>query len=151
MKISNRLKLIASLVDENSSIIDIGCDHALLDIFLVQNKKLKKVVASDNKKEPLNSALSNIKKNHLEDKIKLSLSDGLSNIESDIDTVIISGMGGELIKDILDPKYLKNVTTLILSPQSDIYNLRVHLNSIGYKFIEEKLDLELDPRRRNHE
>ena len=139
MKISNRLKLIASLVDENSSIIDIGCDHALLDIFLVQNKKLKKVVASDNKKEPLNSALSNIKKNHLEDKIKLSLSDGLSNIESDIDTVIISGMGGELIKDILDPKYLKNVTTLILSPQSDIYNLRVHLNSIGYKFIEEKI------------
>ena len=63
----------------------------------------------------------------------------VSNIESDIDTVIISGMGGELIKDILDPKYLKNVTTLILSPQSDIYNLRVHLNSIGYKFIEEKI------------
>ena len=139
MKISNRLKEIASFVDDNASIIDIGCDHALLDIFLVQNKKLKKVVASDNKKEPLNSALSNIKKNHLEDKIKLSLSDGLSNIESDIDTVIISGMGGELIKDILDPKYLKNVTTLILSPQSDIYNLRVHLNSIGYKFIEEKI------------
>ena len=137
MKISNRLKIIASLVEDDTSIIDIGCDHALLDIFLVLNKNLKRVVASDNKKEPLNSALTNIKKYHLEDKIELSLSDGITNISSDIDTVIISGMGGELIKEILDPKYLENVDTLILSPQSDIYEVRVHLNKIGYKFVDE--------------
>ena len=137
MKISNRLKRIASLVDDDTSIIDIGCDHALLDIFLVLNKNLKRVVASDNKKEPLNSALTNIKRYNLEDKIELSLSDGLTNISSDIDTVIISGMGGELIKEILDPKYLENVDTLILSPQSDIYEVRVHLNKIGYTFLDE--------------
>ncbi len=142
MKISKRLKEIASLVDDNTSIIDIGCDHALLDIFLVLNKELKKVVASDNKKEPLNSALANIKKYHLEDRIELSLSDGLTNISSDIDTVIISGMGGELIKEILDPKYLKNVNTLILSPQSDIYEVRVYLNEIGYKFVDERIILD---------
>ncbi|MBR4262226.1 MAG: SAM-dependent methyltransferase [Bacilli bacterium] len=139
MRISNRLKEIASLVDDNTSIIDIGCDHALLDIFLVQNKKLNKIVASDNKKEPLNSALSNIKRYHVENKIKLSLNDGLKNVDDDIDTVIISGMGGELIKDILKVEYLKNINTLILSPQSDIYALRTHLNKIGYKFIFEKI------------
>ena len=139
MKISNRLKEIASFVDDNASIIDIGCDHALLDIFLVQNKKIKKIVASDNKKEPLNTARSNIKKYNLDDKIELSLSDGLTNISNDIDTVIISGMGGALINEILNPKYLENVSTLIISPQSDIYDVRLHLNKIGYKFIEEKI------------
>ena len=47
MKISNRLKLIASFVDDNSYVIDVGCDHALLDIFLVQTKKNIKTIASD--------------------------------------------------------------------------------------------------------
>ena len=47
MKINERLKKVGDLVDTNSSILDIGCDHALLDIYLVKEDKIKKAVASD--------------------------------------------------------------------------------------------------------
>ena len=43
MKINSRLKQIGDLVDTNSLVLDIGCDHALLDIYLVENKIVKKV------------------------------------------------------------------------------------------------------------
>ena len=73
MKISNRLKLIASFVDDNSYVIDVGCDHALLDIFLVQNKFNVKTIASDVNKGPLDSAKKNIQDYKLEDKIEVAI------------------------------------------------------------------------------
>ena len=70
MKISNRLKLIASFVDDNSYVIDVGCDHALLDIFLVQNKTNVKTIASDINEGPLEGARKNIELYDLKDKIE---------------------------------------------------------------------------------
>ena len=66
IKISKRLEAISSLVPIDSKIIDIGCDHGLLDIFLYQQKISKKIIASDVNENSLNNAKENIRKNKLE-------------------------------------------------------------------------------------
>lgn len=139
MKISNRLKLIASFVDDNTNIIDVGCDHALLDIFLVQNKNNVKVIASDIRKGPLEGAKKNIKYYQIEDKIEVKLGDGISTISVETDTIVISGLGGETIVDILkkDKEKLSNIQTIITSPHSDMYLVRKEIIKLGFKIKDE--------------
>jgi len=94
IKISKRLNVIADLVEDNSRIVDIGCDHGLLDIYLVQTKKNIKVIASDINENALSNAINNIKKYKLDNVIKTVISNGLNNIDTtNLDTIIISGMG----------------------------------------------------------
>ena len=139
MKISNRLKLVASFVDDNSSVIDVGCDHALLSIFLVKTKNNVKVIASDVNEGPLEGARKNIKTYNLEDKIEIKLGDGIKTINEDTDTIIISGLGGETIIDILKEGITKlnNINTIIISPHSAVYETRKELTSLGYKIVDE--------------
>ena len=139
MKLSKRLSLVASMVDDNSNIIDVGCDHALLSIYLAKSLNNINITASDINEKPLLSAKENIKKYHLEDKIKLELKDGITDLNSNIDTVIISGVGGILITNILNKKNLNNVNTLILSPNNDFEKVRNHLKKIGYYLEKENL------------
>ena len=61
VKLSKRLKAIADLVDKDSKIIDVGCDHALLDIYLLKKTIIKKAIASDVNEGALNQAKRNIK------------------------------------------------------------------------------------------
>lgn len=140
MKISNRLKLIASFVDDNSYVIDVGCDHALLDIFLVKNKDNIRVIASDVNEGPLEGARKNIELYNLEDKIEVKLGDGIEEINNDVDTIVISGLGGETIISILkkDVSKLNNIKTMILSPHSDIYEVRKEISKLGFKIDKEE-------------
>ena len=141
MKINNRLKKIGDLVDTNSLILDIGCDHALLDIYLVKKRNFKKVIASDILKGPLESAKANIKREKVEKNIELRLGDGLSVYTNDIDTVVLSGMGGRTIIGMF--KYnlnlIKNIETIILSPNNYQSDVRKFFISIGYKIVDEYL------------
>ena len=141
MKLSKRLECVSSLVDDNKSIIDIGCDHALLSIFIAINKNPKKVIASDNKSGPLVGAKENINKYKVNDKVKIKLGDGVDPIEEDIDTIIISGMGGMNIVGILKYKtYLfTQVDTIILSPNTDSDFVRREICKLGFFIEEEKL------------
>ena len=102
MKLSKRLQLIASLVSENSTIIDVGTDHAHLPIYLCENLKNIKVIASDINEKPLKIAKENIRLYNMEDRVKTVLKDGINELDEYIDTVIISGMGGILISDIIN-------------------------------------------------
>lgn len=138
MKISKRLKNVATLIDNDSSIIDVGCDHALLDIYLALNKNIKKIIASDNKKGPLLKAKENISFYNLENVIKTKLGDGLDTIEDDIDTIVITGMGGNNIINILEKGNLSNINSLVLSPQSEIPEVRKYLMNKNY-IIEKEL------------
>ena len=101
MKINARLKKIGDLVETNSFCLDIGCDHALLDIYLVKRGKNIKTVASDIAEGPLEQAKNNIKRERLDKEIETRLGDGLDTYTPEINTVIISGMGGKNIINIL--------------------------------------------------
>lgn len=144
VKINNRLECVASFVEEDSYIIDVGCDHALLDIYLLQNKKNIKAIASDIKEGPLVHAKENIKKYQLTKKIEVKLGNGIETINENVDTIIISGMGGLNIIGILKYKtdLMKNVETLILSPNNDADKLRKEISKIGYYIKDESLVLE---------
>ena len=140
VKLNKRLESVASLVEENSKVIDIGCDHALLGIYLTQKKNINRVIASDNKEGPLEHAKENINKYKVADKVELKLGDGIEPIEEDIDTIIISGMGGMNMVGILKykPWLLKNIETIILSPNTDVDFVRKEICKLGY-YIEDEV------------
>ncbi|MBR2827850.1 MAG: SAM-dependent methyltransferase [Bacilli bacterium] len=137
MKINSRLKKIGDLVRANSFCLDVGCDHALLDIYLVSLKKDIKVIASDIKEGPINQARENIKKERLENDIIVKKGDGLTTYEEGVNTLIISGMGGRNIIGILkaNVKILKKIDTLIISPNNYQEEVKKYLCKNGY-FIE---------------
>lgn len=128
--ISKRLNVIASLVDSNN-IIDIGCDHALLDIYLT-NKGIN-CVAIDNKETVLDKARENIKKNNLLDKIKIICSNGLENYNVlGNENVIIAGMGTNTILNIIQNKKFNKINTLIIQSNNNLYELRKNVCKLGY-------------------
>ena len=84
MKINSRLKTIGDLVEKDSICLDVGCDHALLDIYLVKQKKNIKAIASDIADGPIEAAKNNIKREKLEGIIEIRQGDGLSTYTNDI-------------------------------------------------------------------
>lgn len=139
--ISKRLEAIGNIALKLDSvgIIDVGCDHALLDIYMYLKNPSLKIVASDNKKGPLISAKRNLMKYGLEDNIKLVLSDGISSIDKSIDTVIISGMGTENIIKILSHENIKYINRLILSSNNKYPLLRKKIVNLGFKIVYEEI------------
>lgn len=135
--ISKRLKAITSYVAKDDKVVDVGCDHGLLSIYLIENNLVSKVIASDVNENALKNAISNIEKRNLH--IKTVLSDGIEKIDlKDINTLIISGMGTSTILHILhDNKKLKKINKLIIQADNDHYILRENLNEKGYYLKEE--------------
>lgn len=136
-RISKRLKAITSYVAKDDKVVDVGCDHGLLSIYLIENNLVSKVIASDVNENALKNAISNIEKRNLH--IKAVLSDGIEKIDlKDINTLIISGMGTSTILHILhDNKKLKKINKLIIQANNDHYILRENLNEKGYYLKEE--------------
>ena len=134
MKINSRLKKIGDLVEANSFCLDVGCDHALLDIYLIKKNKDIKTIASDIAEGPLEQAKNNIKRERLENEIIVKQGPGISTYEKGVDTVIISGMGGKTIINILnnDKKILKNIKTLILSPNNYQIDVKKYITKNGF-------------------
>lgn len=136
MNISNRLKTIADMIDSDYHVIDVGCDHALLDIYLTLNKKIK-CTAIDNKEKVINYSKENIEKYNLTSKIELILNDGLENIKiHDDDIIVLAGLGTKTILNIITNKNIKH---LIVQSNDDVYNLRYQLTKLNYKVIDEKI------------
>ncbi len=140
MKINTRLKKIGDLVEANSSCLDIGCDHALLDIYLVKQNKNIRAVASDIAEGPLEQAKNNIKREKLENEIEVRLGDGLSTYTEDINTVIMSGIGGRNIIGICknNIKNFKKVETYILSPNNYQEEVKRFFCKNGYFILNEE-------------
>lgn len=141
MKIPNRLKAIADLVPEHATVLDIGCDHALLDIYLVKEKKHKKVYASDINERPLEKARQNLKNAKVEKNIKILVGNGLDIYRPDIDTVVIAGLGGLTMKGIFknNLKTTKKLKTIILSPNNYQIDIKVFLTKNGFMITDESL------------
>ena len=139
-KLSYRLSVIASLVPKGARVCDIGTDHGYLAIELIKTEKAKKVIATDIGEKPLSNARKNIELSKLSG-IELRLGNGLSCIkEEETDTVIIAGMGGEVIADIL--KNGANIATekdtlILLQPTTSPEILRAFLYENGYNILNE--------------
>lgn len=141
-KLSKRLEVLSSYINDNSKIIDIGCDHGLLSIYLAKKYDNIKIIASDVNKNALGTAIENIKKEGLDGRIETRLGNGLSVVTpEEIDTVVISGMGANTIVGIL--KYSKdkliNVKDIIIQSNTDLYFLRKNVTKLGYYIEDESL------------
>lgn len=141
--LSNRLKKVAELVPENSRIADIGSDHAYLPAYLVNQEKIEFGVAGEVVEGPYLNAVKEIKNQMMENIVKVRFGDGLEVIEIDdrINTVIIAGMGGNLIKNILTEGYekLNGSEKLILQPNIGEKKLRKWLMENNYSIDNETL------------
>lgn len=141
-----RLNTLAQMVDPGSRVADIGTDHAYLPIELVKNKQINYAIASDIAKGPLQNAKDDIAEAGLQGKIETRLGPGLSTVNhnDDIDTVVIAGMGGKLITDILDDAWNKHFCfkTLILEPNIGEPGVRKWLMGHKYQIVTEKLIVE---------
>lgn len=135
-----RIEKIASLVYKDASVIDIGTDHCYLPIYLYKNNITKRVDGSDTSDHILAFARKNLKKYGLENDINLIVSDGFKNISKTYDIAVISGMGTETIKHILNHDNLPH--TLIISSHKNVYELRIFMYNLGYKIDLEEVVLE---------
>ncbi len=140
--LNKRLLTLSAFIEKEDIVLDIGCDHALLEIYLVLNKNIK-VIGSDINSGPLEKAKENLKKYHLENKIELRLGDGLDTISSDINTIVISGMGGTSIINILSNiKKYPHIKKIIISPNNDFELTRKEISKLGFALKKEEMVLE---------
>ena len=141
--ITPRLRAILDRVNTNIA-ADIGTDHAYIPIRLIRDGKARRVIATDVRKGPAEIARENIKKYSLSDKIEVRLGSGLSVIEKgEADLIIIAGMGGELICDIIASDEDKaRASELILQPMNSQYELRKYLVQNGFTIYDEDIAVE---------
>ncbi len=142
MMLSDRLKTIADFVPLNSIVGDIGTDHGYLPVYLIEKGISKKVIASDISKNSLEKIIQLVKLKGLEDKIDIRLGDGLEVFKPfEVDTLVIAGMGGLLIRDILDKnkKIADSIVNFILQPNMASKELREYLYENSFEIVDEKL------------
>lgn len=123
---------------------DIGTDHAYIPIHLIQENRAKKVIAADIKEGPARIAKENIEKNGLSKKIEVRIGSGLSVLKKgEADTIIIAGMGGILISEIIDANIdIAKSSKLVLQPMNAQYELRKYLIENGFKITGEDMEIE---------
>ena len=142
IKLSDRLMMSVNMVTKGYSVADIGCDHAHTCIYLVKKGIAPNCVAMDVRKGPLSHADANIRLYGLEGCITTRLSDGLDSLaEGETDAVIITGIGGTLMVQILEKGLNKAAAAkeLILQPQSDIGMVRRFLRENGFTVVSEAM------------
>ena len=140
---SDRLSKVASFIDKDDKLIDVGCDHGYLGIYLKENNLVNDLLLTDINENALNNAINNINNKKLD--IKTILTDGLENIDlSKYNAISISGMGTFNILKILDNKDLSNINKLIIQSNNDIDLLRSSLIKYGYYLKDEITIMEND-------
>lgn len=140
-KLSKRLSKIYDFVDAGSVVFDIGADHGKLIIELVRNHKISHGYANENKKGPYNILLSACQNYP---NIAVLFSDGIDNLPIDVDTLVLAGMGGHLIVNILTKhqEKLKQIENIIVDAHTDIRYIREKLSSLSYEIVLEDIVLE---------
>ncbi len=141
--ITPRLQMIIDMVSEKT-IADIGTDHAYIPIRLASDKKITKAIATDKNKGPLEIARKNVIKYELDEIVELRLGGGLEPINrGECELIIIAGMGGKLIGDIIEADLDKaKASKLLLQPMNAQAELRERLINLGFKITKEALSCE---------
>ena len=145
MDLSKRLKCIADKIDNCSCIADVGTDHGYIPIYAVKNNICKSAIATDINIEPVKKAKLNVKYEKLSDVVKVRHGAGLKPILiGEAEALIIAGMGGNLMCDILkaDLEKVKRFKFIVLQPAQNPEVLREYLYNNKYEIIEEDLCLD---------
>jgi tRNA (adenine22-N1)-methyltransferase len=142
LKLTERLLAAAAFVRDGAYLIDVGTDHAYLPIYLAENGKISSATASDINEGPCESARKHIAENGLAEKINVVRANGLEGHSARGETdVVIAGMGGSLICDILEKAdFIKQEgVRLILQPMRNVSDVRAYLLWEGFEIIGEAL------------
>lgn len=142
MKLNGRLKAIAEQISQCGILADIGTDHAFIPIYAVENGICSRAVAADLREGPLKIAHANISRHGLEMLIETRLGSGLEPIMPyECDTIVIAGMGGSLIRDILSSslKKAQAANEILLQPNNAADSLRKWLYETGFDITAEIL------------
>lgn len=145
--LSERLKTIADLIPYEETMADIGTDHGFLPVYLIETGRSPNAIATDISEDSLQKAIDLAKGKKLDNMLSTRRGDGLDVIgKAEVDNVIIAGMGGILISDILgkDIEKAKSFKRLILQPRSKIGFLRKWLRDHNFTIERETLVKELD-------
>lgn len=137
-----KINFLASLFSKKVFLtIDVGCDHGYLSIQLLKENKSEYVINVDNKIKPLQNAIKNTSKYYFADKIINFLNDGLYQMQNDLcpDVIVIAGIGGLQIIEILKKSTIFNFGKLILQPEGNFFLLRKWLIGNNYKIIDENI------------
>ena len=138
----NRLEIIKSMVSKCDTAADVGTDHGYVAEMLLNDNTAKKIIATDLNKGPLNRAIEYLTSKDLSEQCEFRLGSGLKVIsENEVDSIIIAGMGGDLIVDILNSS--KNISQsakeLILQPMTAIDKLRKYLYDNDFIIVDENI------------
>ncbi len=135
---SARIKALADFISLKDNVLDVGCDHGYLSIYLKQNNLCTSVLASDISASALEMAKKNFAKYEVD--VKSYVSDGFDKVDAYFDTAVIAGMGTTTILHILDNPKCPN--KLIISSHNDLFTLRKSLNKMGFQLEKETVILE---------
>ena len=141
-KLTPRLQKIYDILTPCETVCDIGTDHAYIPVCLCLNNKCKKAIASDIKKGPVERAKKTVSLYGAQTQVEVRLGGGLETVSvCEADAIIIAGMGGLLIAQILEESenIAKSAKELILQPMTAIAELREFLNKNGYTINEEHI------------
>ena len=142
IELSKRMQSVADMIQPCDAVGDIGCDHAFVSIYLVEQRRAKRVIASDVRRGPIAIAKRNIEAMNLSDQIEIRMGDGLDTIvPGEVNAVVLAGMGGMLMIDILErgEEVVTRCDQLVLQPQSDIEKVRRYLAEKGYHLADEQM------------
>ncbi|MCI6926906.1 tRNA (adenine(22)-N(1))-methyltransferase [Butyricicoccus porcorum] len=134
MHLTPRLRMIMEQVPQGARLADIGTDHALIPAALLRRKRIVSAIASDIRTGPLESAARTAEQFGFENEISLRLGAGLCTVTpKEADTIVIAGMGGETIAQILeeDPWALDGEHLLLLQAMTAQAQLRQYLAAHG--------------------
>ena len=140
--LSKRLQALACMVTPGRRVVDVGCDHGFVSIYLVQKGISPQVLAMDVRTGPLSRAKEHIAEAGLGGYIETRLSDGLlAYQEGEAESLICAGMGGRLMMKILTESREKarGLQELILQPQSELPAFRRFLREEGYQLLDENI------------
>ena len=139
------MKAVAAMVTPGHVLADVGTDHGYVPIALVQRKRIPRAIAMDINKGPLQRACEHIAEFQLDEYIETRLSDGVKKLKvGEVDSILIAGMGGELVIHILTDgmEVCRSAKELILQPQSELEKVRQFLRERKFKIVDEDMVIE---------
>ena len=138
--LSERLENIYKMVPQGMA-ADIGADHGKLMIALYEGGIVSHGYAVENKKGPYNRLVKALEEKGIEEEIIPLFSDGIKDVPDNVHTIIIAGMGGNLIIDILKkyPQKTKNIQTLIIDAHTAVPKVRKEVSKLGFVIADEKI------------